>query len=129
MQPLFLRAYNEGGSVVISSTAGSDPGYMRILMYIFLGTRGGQNRIRIVRLVKEEAMNANKIASRLSLDYKTIQYHLRVLEENEILESNPPDGKYGAMYFLSPKMEQHFFGLEQFFGKSGKDMATDVKAQ
>jgi DNA-binding transcriptional ArsR family regulator len=92
-------------------------------MYIFLGTRGGQNRLKIVRLVKGEAMNANKIASKLSLDYKTIQYHLKVLQENDILESDPPDAKYGTMYFLSPKMEQNFFKLEESLAKVVKDIA------
>jgi DNA-binding transcriptional ArsR family regulator len=117
-------AYKERAPVILSSSSGdNDSAYMRILMYIFLGTRGGQNRLKIVRLVKGEAMNANKIASKLSLDYKTIQYHLKVLQENDILESDPPDAKYGTMYFLSPKMEQNFFKLEESLAKVVKDIA------
>jgi DNA-binding transcriptional ArsR family regulator len=118
-------AYKEGAPIIVSSSSGdNDSAYMRILMYVFLGTRGGQNRLKIVRLVKEEAMNANKIASKLSLDYKTIQYHLKVLQENDILESNPPDAKYGAMYFLSPKMEKNFFKLEEYLAKVVKDITA-----
>jgi len=38
---------------------------------------------------------------RLGLDYKTIQHHLKILQENNVVITNSA-GTYGAMYFLTP---------------------------
>ncbi|NIU00674.1 MAG: ArsR family transcriptional regulator, partial [Nitrosopumilaceae archaeon] len=57
--------------------------------------------------LKHEPMNINQLAKRLSLDYKAIQHHIRVLEKNNLLKSKGK--KYDISYlpseFLQVNME------------------------
>ncbi|MDO5835446.1 MAG: winged helix-turn-helix domain-containing protein [Methanobacterium sp.] len=78
----------------------------RFLWKLLAGTKGGMNRARIIDELRNRPYNANQLAERLSLNYKTIKYHIEVLEKNNIVISS---GKgYGALYFLSDKMEENF---------------------
>ena len=96
-----------------------DPAFKRLLMYLFVGSRGGQNRLRMVRLLKEEPMNAHKISERLALDYKTVQHHLKLMESNEIVTSSPK-GSYGAVVFVTPYMERHMPLAEEMWVRFGQ---------
>ena len=78
----------------------------RVIWWVFTGGRGGPNRARLVTVVKEQPMNANQIAARLGMDYKTVRHHLSVLLKNHMLVS--VGAGYGAMYFVSPELEQNY---------------------
>ena len=41
----------------------------------------------------------HQISKELKLDYKTVQHHIRVLEENRVI--TPEEKKYGSIYFPS----------------------------
>ena len=97
-----------------------DPAFKRVMMFLFIGTKGGGNRIRIVRLLKQEALNANKIGERLDLDYKTIKHHLKILEEHKVVVLSSPQGTYGAIYFLSQYFEKQLDILEEMWVKFGR---------
>ena len=60
-----------------------DPDIIRLLWFLFAGTRGGDNRIKILDLLIKKPLNINKISEYLQLDYKTIQHHIRILEKNK----------------------------------------------
>jgi DNA-binding transcriptional ArsR family regulator len=78
----------------------------RVIWWVFTGNRGGSNRARLVVILKDKPMNANQLAQKLGMDYKTVRHHLRVLEKNRlVLEVG---AGYGAMYFLSPDLEQNY---------------------
>ena len=62
-----------------------DPAFKRVLMYLLVGSKGGPNRLQMIKLLKEEPMNANKMGERLGLDYKTVQHHLKILKENNVV--------------------------------------------
>ncbi len=97
-----------------------DPSFKRIMVYVFVGTRGGQNRARIVELLRAEPTNPNKISEKLSLDYKTVQHHIKLLEENGVIVASSK-GTYGAVYFLTPYFEKFFDSLKPMwvgFGQS-----------
>lgn len=90
-----------------------------LITYLIAGTRGGETRAKIIQTLKKTPMNMNKLANHLKMDYKTIQYHLRVLEENNIIRIIKK-GKYGALYYLSPEMEENYHLLGEIWVKSGK---------
>ena len=80
-----------------------DPNAKRILWYLFAGSRGGINRVKIIDLLKEHPYNMNQLAEALKLDYKAIQHHISVLEKNNIV--NKIGEKYGVLYFVSNYLE------------------------
>ena len=118
----FARRSLEGGGTSVSDGDQKprlDPAFKRVMMFLFLATKGGGNRIRIVRLLKHEALNVNKIGERLALDYKTVQHHLRILEEHDVVVSSSPKGTYGAIYFLSQYFERQMAPIEEMWVKFG----------
>jgi len=96
-----------------------DPAFKRVLMYLLVGTKGGPNRLQMIRLIQDEPMNANKMGERLGLDYKTIQHHLKILMENNVVVTNA-SGSYGAMYFLTPYVEKNLSTLQEIWARFGK---------
>jgi DNA-binding transcriptional ArsR family regulator len=109
----------DGKGASASPSGGMDPAYKRVLMYLLVGSKGGHNRVQMIKLLKEEPMNANKMGERLGLDYKTIQHHLKILQENNIVVSSSA-GSYGAMYFLTPYLEKNMGTLEEMWARFGK---------
>lgn len=72
----------------------------QLLWFLFAGTRGGPNRLRIVELIHDRPYNAHQIAEPTRLDYRTVCHHLDVLVRHHVLVS-PNRETYGALYFLS----------------------------
>ena len=60
----------------------NDPDAKRLLWFIFAGSRGGLNRLRIISTLKENPLNTNQLAKSLGLDYKAILHHIQILEQN-----------------------------------------------
>ncbi len=87
-------------------------------MYLLVGSKGGRNRVQIIKLLRDEPMNANRICERLGLD-KTIQHHFKVLEENDVVVTSLK-GAYGAMYFLTPYLEKNISVIEEIWAKFGQ---------
>jgi DNA-binding transcriptional ArsR family regulator len=63
-------------------------------------------------------MNANQIAANLAMDYKTVRHHLSILVKNHMLVS-AGEG-YGAMYFVSPELEQNYDEFIRIWEKVGQ---------
>jgi len=85
---------------------GKDPYRMeQALWYLLAGTRGGENRARIIRSLDERPKNANRLSEGLELDYKTVRHHIDMLEDHDIIESGGDD--YGEMYFLTERFESN----------------------
>jgi len=83
------------------------------LWYVLTGTRGGSNRLRILRSLDERPRNANQLAEALDLDYKTVRHHLDVLIDNGIVEKSGDD--YGAVYLPSQAARDHWDTIEDIF--------------
>lgn len=93
----------------------SNPRFKMILWSIIAGTRGGINRAKILNLVKDTPMNANKIATVLNLDHKTVIHHVKILAKNKLVTK--AEKKYGAKYQLTKIMKENQNILEEIMLK------------
>ena len=96
----------------------NDPDSKRLLWFLFAGSRGGLNRLRIISILKKIPLNTNQLAKELSLDYKAIQHHIKVLEKNNMITK--VGEKYGIMYFISTFLEANMETFEEIKGKLDK---------
>lgn len=96
----------------------NDPDAKRLLWFIFAGSRGGLNRLKIISKLKENPLNTNQLANELGLDYKAIQHHIRVLEKNNLITKTGE--KYGIMFFISTFLEVNMETFEEIEGKLDK---------
>src|SRR2546428_3956831 len=92
-----------------------DPQTKRLLSFLFTATRGGNNRLRIMLLLAEKPLNTHQIAKELGLDYKAIQFHLGVLEKNNMISK--AGQRYGALYFLSIFLEHNIEAFNEIVEK------------
>lgn len=96
----------------------NDPDVKRLLWFVFAGSRGGLNRLKIISQLKQNPKNTNQLANELGLDYKAIQHHIKVLEKNNMITR--VGEKYGVMYFVSTYLEINMETLEEIEGKLDK---------
>jgi DNA-binding transcriptional ArsR family regulator len=89
-----------------------------LLSYLFEGTRGGANRLRIMLLLTERSLNAHQIAKGLGLDYNSIEHHIAILEKNNMITRVGP--RYGAMFFLSTFLEVNIEAFNEIVKKFSK---------
>ena len=64
------------------------------------GTRGAENRAKIMRAVGERPRNLNQLANDMGLQYTLVRHHVGVLKRDSLI-SLVGEG-YGQTYFLSP---------------------------
>jgi predicted transcriptional regulator len=83
-----------------------DPELRRLLWYLLGGTRGAENRAKIIRAIRERPRNLNQLAKDLGFQYNLVQHHVGVLKRNSLLSA--VGEHYGMTYFLSPWLEAHF---------------------
>ena len=96
----------------------NDPDAKRLLWFIFAGSRGGLNRLRIITSLKENPLNTNQLAKELGLDYKAIQHHIKILEKNNLITKMGE--KYGVTYFISNYLEVNMETFEEIATKLDK---------
>ena len=82
-----------------------------VLWYVLTGTRGGPNRVRILRAIDERPRNANQLAETLDLDYSTVRHHLDVLMEHQIVTRTGDD--YGAVYSPTETAQHNWDIIEE----------------
>jgi DNA-binding transcriptional ArsR family regulator len=77
----------------------------KALWYLLAGTRGGENRARIIHLLLDRPRNANQLADELGVEYNTVRHHLDMLVEHNVVEPGGTD--YGELYFPTDQFEHH----------------------
>lgn len=93
----------------------ADPHARRLLWFVFAGSRGGPNRLRLVQAIRQRPLNANQLAHELGLDYKAIVHHIGVLEKNNLVTR--VGERYGAAYFVSTFLEVNMEALDEIAAK------------
>ena len=96
----------------------NDPDAKRLLWFVFAGSRGGLNRLKIISKLRENPFNTNQLAKEMGLDYKAIQHHIRVLEKNNMITK--VGEKYNVIYFISTYLEVNMEAFEEIEGKLDK---------
>jgi DNA-binding transcriptional ArsR family regulator len=88
-----------------------------LFYWLFIGTKGSINRVKIVKLLNENPYNAKNISDKLELNYKTVRHHLKLLGEHDIV-TTPPGVRYGAVYFLTEEMKENYELFEKIQEKN-----------
>ena len=96
-----------------------DSNAKRLFWYLFAGSRGGNNRIKIIDFLKERPYNMNQLAEALGLDYKAIQHHIMILEKNSLVSKIGE--KYGVVYFISNYLEANIEAFNEIVSKIKND--------
>jgi len=96
----------------------NDPHARRLLWFVFAGSRGGLNRLRIITALKEKPQNTNQLATELGLDYKAIQHHIKVLKKNNLISKEGE--KYGITFFISTFLEVNMETFDEITNKLEK---------
>jgi len=76
-----------------------------VFWLLFVGSRGGTNRIRIMSVLRNRPRNRNQLATELGLDYKNIQHHIKILEKNNLVTK--VGSNYGVTYCVSALFENN----------------------
>ncbi len=76
-----------------------------VFWLLFVGSRGGTNRIRIMSVLRKRPRNRNQLATELGIDYKNIQHHIKILEENNLVKKI--GNLYGVTYYVSALIENN----------------------
>ncbi|MGQ0606082.1 MAG: winged helix-turn-helix domain-containing protein [Candidatus Nitrosotenuis sp.] len=71
--------------------------------HLFADSKGATNRRRLMIYLKNNLANANQLANHFHMDYKGIRFHLRVLEENNLVRNS--EHGYNDYYFVAPAFE------------------------
>jgi len=96
----------------------NDPDSKRLLWFVFAGSRGGLNRLKIISKLKQNPSNINQLTNELGIDYKAIQHHIRILEKNNLITR--VGEKYAVTYFISTFLEANMETFEEIEGKLDK---------
>jgi len=96
----------------------NDPDAKRLLWFVFAGSRGGLNRLKIISKLKKNQLNINQLAKELGLDYKAVQHHIRVLEKNNLISK--VGEKYDMIYLISTFLEVNMETFEEIEEKLDK---------
>ncbi|HYU06019.1 MAG TPA: winged helix-turn-helix domain-containing protein [Thermoplasmata archaeon] len=85
---------------------------LELLRFLILGTRGGQNRARILALLLDRPRHANELARELDVNYGTVTRHLRCLMEAGLVLPLTP-GRYAQAYAVAPVLRKHVAVFEE----------------
>jgi len=98
-------------------TESENPQQIKMLLWsTFAGSKGCINRVKIVSQLKKMPLNTNQLSKQLGLDYKVIERHLEILEQNELVTK--VGNRYGSTFFLSSLLEHNLNLFDEVANKS-----------
>ena len=77
----------------------------KLFWLLFVGSRGGTSRIRIMSVLRKRPRNKNQLATELGIEYKNIQHHIKILEGNNLVKKI--GNHYGVIYCVSTFFENN----------------------
>jgi len=88
-----------------------------VFWLLFVGSRGGTNRIRIMSVLRNRPRNRNQLSKELGIDYKNIQHHIKVLEKNNLVKKI--GNTYGVKYYVSAFFENNEIVFDEIVARLG----------
>ena len=85
--------------IVKTIKAKTHPETKKLFWLLFVGSKGSDNRIRIMSVLRKRPRNTNQISNELGMEYKGTQHHLKNLEENNLVKKT--GNLYGMTYYVS----------------------------
>jgi len=83
-----------------------NPQQIKMLLWsTFAGSKGCINRVKIVSQLRETPLNTNQLSNQLGLNYKVVERHLDILDNNGLVIK--AGDRYGITYFLSILLESN----------------------
>ncbi len=94
-----------------------NPQQIKMLLWsTFAGSKGCVNRVKIVSKLRKTPLNANQISKQLGLDYKVVERHLDILDDNGLVMK--AGDRYGVTYFLSLLLESNLNLFDEVANKA-----------
>jgi len=91
-----------------------------LFWYLFLRSRGGQNRVRIISLLRNKPSNKHQLSKDLELEYKGVQHHIKILEKNNLITKMGEN--YGVTYFVSQLFEENQAVFDEILARLEKSV-------
>lgn len=91
--------------------------FKQVLYWLIAGSKGGINRARILGALEKKPMNSNTLSTKLKLDYKTVQHHIKLLQQNQLIVNT--GSRYGKVFFISPQLKDEWQLFEEMLKKGG----------
>jgi predicted transcriptional regulator len=85
----------------------------RLIWWVFAVSRGGKPRSRITKILKDRPSSISQLAKKLGLTYHDVRYHIKILQENRIIESIGEASI--VMYFLTEEFEKDWEEFEKIW--------------
>jgi DNA-binding transcriptional ArsR family regulator len=101
---------------------GNDEEFTRLLWFLLGGTRGGENRVKILNAIRSKPSNLNQLAKLVGVDYRSVQHHIAILQKNNLVLSSGL--RYGIIYSIHPWLDHHFKAYEEICTRLGYDTGT-----
>ena len=83
--------------------------FKNVLWWLIINSLGGINRGKIIEEIIKKPQNAHELSKNLGLNYRTVRYHLELLEENRVIVS--VGHEYGKTFFPSDDLKEN----EEYF--------------
>ena len=91
--------------------APSEERSLELLRFLILGSRGGENRARILALLLSRPHHAYELALALRLNYGTVTLHLRRLAAARLIVPLTP-GRYAQAFAVAPVVRNHLHAFQ-----------------
>lgn len=101
----------------------NDEEFKRLLWFLLGGSRGGENRARILSSIRRRPSNLNRLAKAIGMDYRSVQHHMAVLQRNSLVVS--AGQRYGVVYSIHPFLLHHYETFENVCTELGYATACE----
>ncbi len=95
--------------------AKTNPETKKLFWFLFAGSVGAKNRIRIMSVLRKRPSNRNQLSTELSIEYKGIQHHMEVLEKNNLVKKT--GHQYSMAYYVSELFMHNEIAFDEIIDK------------